>query len=110
MFARRYRLPAHIRFPYRNTIVTADYLIKLAPNDLPYSRFGFIIGKALDKRSTHRNRIKRQLRSCIEELQSGIVTGYDMLFLLKRGIMDKDRTQMFEELRKVFEKNNLLIH
>ena len=108
MFARRYRLPAYIRFPRSSAVVTTDYILKLTQNNLSYSRFGFIVRKALDKRSTRRNRVKRQLRSCVEELQNQILPGYDMLFLLKQGIMEKEREQMFKELLKLLEKNQLI--
>lgn len=108
MFARKYRLPAFIRFPRNTMIVTSDYVLKFRKNNLPYSRFGFIVRKALDKRSTHRNRIRRQIRSCVESLQDQILPGYDMLFLLKQGIMGKTRGELFDELRQTLEKHQLL--
>lgn len=110
MLARRYRLPAYIHFPRGNAIVTADYILKVTPNDLPHSRFGFIVRKALEKRATKRNRVRRLLRSCVEELQNHIQPGYDMLFLLKQGIMEKERIQMYEEVQLIFKRHQLFTH
>jgi len=108
MLARRYRLPTSIRFPRNATFITDDYLFKWTTNALSYSRFGFIVRKTLDKRATRRNRVKRLLRSCVEELQKQIVPGYDMLFLLKQGIMGKTRRQLLDELKQTLKKNRLL--
>jgi ribonuclease P protein component len=84
------------------------FLVKFSPNELDVSRFGFIIGKAVAKEAVTRNRARRLLRSCIEERLSEIKPGYDMLFLLKKGIIDKDRETLASEIEKLLIHKKLL--
>lgn len=108
MLPRKYRLPARIR-PEHPTIIHSPYfLAKISRNDLPYSRFGFVVTKSLDKRSTVRNRVKRVFRSCIEELREQICEGYDILFLLRKNIIDKSRESVYHEIQVLLTKKQIL--
>lgn len=71
------------------------------------SRFGFTVKKSVDKRAVVRNRARRVLRSCIEELLENIASGYDMLFMLEKGIIGKDREEIFELTKKIFNEKEL---
>lgn len=108
MLPRQYRLPATIRLKDPDTYATPYFLVKLASNNLTHSRFGFIIGKAAAKEAVKRNRARRLLRSCIEERLSGITGGVDMLFLLKKGIIDKDRQTLTSEIAKLLSVKKLI--
>lgn len=39
--------------------------VKALKNNLPQSRFGFVVGKRVSKKATIRNKIKRRLRASI---------------------------------------------
>ena len=80
----------------------------LAQNNLPLSRFGFTTKKSIDKRAVARNRAKRVLRSYIEECLDNIKPGYDMLFLLEKGIIGKRREEIVEIAKKIFNEKELL--
>ena len=108
MLPRQYRLPAAVRLKHPVTYHSDFFLVKIATNDLTYSRFGFIIGKASAKLAVDRNRARRLLRSCIEERLEQISGGYDMLFLLKKGIIDKDRDTLYAETEKLLTHKKLL--
>ena len=108
MLPRQYRLPANIRLKNPITYVSPFFLVKFSPNNLDYSRFGFIIGKAVAKQAVDRNRARRLLRSCIEERLEQIENGHDMLFLLKKGIIDKDREALTSEIEKLLTQKKLL--
>lgn len=64
--------------------------IKAAANDLSYSRFGFVISTAVDKRSVVRNRIKRQTREVIRLMlkKNLLEPGFDVVIILGRGLKD----------------------
>ena len=79
----------------------------IAKNNLPYSRFGFVISKKIDNRSTVRNRTKRVFRSCIEELLQKIVDGYDMLFILYKNAVGQKRNKLFNEIEELFKSGRL---
>ena len=107
MLPRHYRLPAKVRFMHAQIDATAYFTVKYVPNNLSQSRFGFIIGKAVAKQAVIRNRARRVLRSCIEERLERIAPGYDMLFLLKKGIIDKDRETLSSEIEKLLSDKKL---
>lgn len=72
--------------------------IKAAPNNLAFARFGFVISTAVDKRSTVRNRIKRQAREVVRLLlkERLVSPGFDVVILLGKGLKDLP----FEEVQK----------
>jgi ribonuclease P protein component len=107
MLPRHYRLPAHIRLRHPRYYKTSEFLLKVSANNLPYSRFGFLVRKSIDKRATARNRIRRVFRSCIEEMLGEIQNGYDMFFLFEKGIIEKNREELYQELRTLLSQNNL---
>jgi ribonuclease P protein component len=89
MLKRLYRLPAQQTLISPVTIHTDSLVMKIAPNELPYSRFGFVVSRKVAKQATVRNRSKRQIRSCIENMFLQIVPGYDMLLVLKKRVVSE---------------------
>lgn len=110
MLPHQYRLPATLRLPHPVTFRTPLFTVRIAKNDCDFNRYGFIIRKATEKRATHRNRIRRLLRSCIEELREEIKPGHDMLFLLEKGIIEKQRDELYKEVSKLLREKHFLIH
>jgi ribonuclease P protein component len=108
MLPRQYRLPANIRLSNPITYSSPSFHIKFSPNNLDCSRFGFIIGKVVSKKAVERNRARRLVRSCIEERLQKITSGHDMLFLFKKGIIDKDREALTSEIEKFLTQKKLL--
>src|SRR4029079_14632948 len=96
------RLPASVKLSQYHSLVTPRYFLKVSKNALTYSRFGFVVSKKTAQQATERNRIRRVFRSCIEEMLSEIVTGYDMLFLLKAGLLEIERKDLYDEVHKFF--------
>lgn len=101
MFKQQYRFPAQKRLNQADTYNAESFLLKIAKNNLSYSRFGFIASKKIDKRAVKRNKAKRLLRTCLESLQPQIMAGYDMLFIL-RPIAKNQRMQSLKQ--EVVEK------
>lgn len=108
MLAKQYRLPAQTRLYSSTTSTSPLFTMKVSNNTLDVSRFGFVVSKRVDKRAAMRNRIKRVLRSCIEELHERITGGYDILFFLKAELLEKNRDSVYNEVHRVLGKNNLL--
>lgn len=109
MLPRQYRLPASVRLVNPYTYSNFFFLVKFAPNELPLNRYGFIIGKAVAKEATERNRARRLFRSCVEERFEEIKVGHDMLFLLKKGIIGVEREKLLGELDKFLTEKKLRI-
>lgn len=90
---------------YGRSFFGSSLKIKIRPNNLAVSRFGFIIGLKLSKKATVRNRLRRQLSEIIrlEIKEKKIKPGFDGVFFVRPEILKMD----FQELKK--EMVNLLI-
>lgn len=90
MLAKSFRLPASVQFTHPRTFSEKEFFVKAQANTLATSRYGFVVSKAIDKRATVRNRLRRIVRSCIEEkwLQKN---GWDILFLVKPAIKEASK-------------------
>lgn len=108
MLSKEFRLPSSIKLSHTRFFRNALFGVKYASNDLSVSRFGFVVRKSVDKRAVARNRIRRLFRSCIEELREKIVPGYDMLFFLEKGIIDKTQGDLCQELEEIFKQQKLI--
>lgn len=80
----------------------------ITKNNLPLSRFGFSISKKIDKRSVVRNRTRRLIRSCIEEMLPKINSGYDMLFVIRKNAVDRERINLYHEIESLFKNLKLV--
>ena len=108
MLAKKYRLPAQIRLINTVSVTTPLFFCKIARNNLPLSRFGFVVRKTVDKRAIVRNRVRRVFRSCIEEMLPNIQGGNDVLFFLNRSLLEIERQELYNTLYSFLKKKQLL--
>lgn len=97
------------RLSAAKTYSTQLFTVKIAKNTLEYNRFGFIVTKKIDKRAVGRNRLKRQLRSCIENILQKMITGYDFLFFLKKEGVEVPTALFCQTLEMLFTKERLFL-
>jgi ribonuclease P protein component len=109
MLKKKYRLLKETKFEKKDFYTTPFFVLKIAKNEKSFSRFGFIVSKKIDKRATVRNRIKRQVRVCIETNFSKIIPGYDMLFILKKQMLGKTTKEIGELTLVELRKQKLLL-
>ncbi|HWY79708.1 MAG TPA: ribonuclease P protein component [Candidatus Sulfotelmatobacter sp.] len=109
MLERKYRLPATTNLFQAHYARAQLFSVKYVQNNLQVSRFAFIVRKTVDKRAVTRNRIRRVFRSCIEELLKRITPGYDMLFFLEKGIIDKQQEDLCQELQVFLQQKQVLL-
>lgn len=55
----------------------------MAPNMLPYPRFGFVVGRNVTKRAVERNRVRRRLREIVR--RSPVRGGWDLVLIARAG-------------------------
>lgn len=108
MLKKQYRLPAYTKLINNQAYTTPFFSLKIVRNNLNHNRFGFVIGKKIDKRATVRNRIRRIFRSCIEEMFGQISIGYDMLFFPKALILEMQREKLYNQIYNFLKEKNLL--
>lgn len=109
MLQRKFRLPSSVRFARAQTFATPYFVAKIVSNAQPLSRFGFIVSKKVDKRAVVRNRIKRQIRSGVEQLLPEIQPGYDVLFILRQGAIGQETAVLVEEVKKTLISKGLVV-
>lgn len=82
--------------------------IKYVGNSLPDSRIGFPIGKNYSKKAVVRNRARRVLRAVCAQQLGQIKSGFDIIVLIKPAYQNIEFQKTATELKKVFQKANLL--
>ena len=83
-------------------------LLKIVKNNLPVSRFGFIVSKKISKKAVERNRVKRLLRESIRSMQKDIRIGFDAVFISKTGIVGKEFKEVNKSVGELLKKSGLI--
>jgi len=117
MLAKENRLPSSvIRDVLKNGYKVREETMSLIykKNILKLSRIGFTVPTFVDKYSTVRNRIKRVLRHSVRSLMHDIKPGWDMIFIVRRKIINEYEHKFFLENIKtllarcgILKKNNI---
>ena len=108
MLKKKYRLSILAKKEKYKTIDVGPFILKISGNNQDYSRFGFSVSRAYDKRAVVRNRIKRQLRVLIEENLKNFASGKDLLFVLKKKAKDESAEKLLETFKKTLIKEKLI--
>lgn len=108
MLKRENRLPRGVIFYNSKFYSTPIFNLKIKENGLALNRFGIIVGKKIDKRATFRNKIKRILRSALVDLNKDMMKGYDILFIVKRGIIGKTNYEDSFQIKETLEEAKLI--
>lgn len=90
---------------------TPNLKLRLLKNNLPVSRFGFVIGLKTSKKSTVRNRLRRQVRETVrlELLEKRVATGFDVMINLGVGLIEKKHAEIKQEALELLKKSGLLL-
>ena len=83
-------------------------LLKTVKNNLPISRFGFIVSKKISKKAVQRNRVKRLLRESVRLRQKDIRTGFDAVFISRTGIVGKSFKEVDSVVGELLKKARLI--
>ena len=86
-----------------------DFLtLKLVKNNLKVDRFGFVVGLKVSKKAFLRNKIRRRLREIVKTNLSKIKTGFDVVFIVRRGLETKNFQELAEIVNRLLEKAKLI--
>ena len=83
-------------------------LLRVASNNLQFSRFGFVINQKVSKKATIRNRIKRRLRAVIRENLPKIKKGVDGVIIVRPGMESNNFKKIEETIYRLIKKAKLL--
>ena len=108
MLAKKYRLKKDREFKkiYRlgRKIKEDFFVIRYLENNLPYSRFGFVIAKTVIKKATKRNLLKRKISEIIRLNQKKIITGRDIVVLIQYQPPDQKSQELAEKLLRLLKR------
>jgi ribonuclease P protein component len=91
----------------KGTVVSGPLLVvRVLPNGLDYSRWGFAVGKRLAKHATDRNRTRRRLREIARALP--VRPGYDVIVTARNGCLEATSNRLKVAFSTVLAKAGLL--
>jgi ribonuclease P protein component len=82
-------------------------MLSFLSNDLGHNRYGFIIGKRIQKTAVGRNRLKRQLRAGIRALHPQLRPGYDLVWIARPALSVYDYDQIVQTLGQLARQAGL---
>lgn len=73
-------------------------------------KIAFTVGLKISKSAVKRNRVKRQMREVVRLLikDSRLRNGFYLLFVAKKGILEKDYAEISEEIKLLLDKARIL--
>jgi len=78
-----------------------------ANNNLGYSRFAVAAGRAVGN-AVNRNRVKRRLRSCIDEFSDFIEPGWDLIFYARKPLLTSKFNEINLAMKEILEDAQLM--
>jgi len=77
-------------------------------NEKQNSRIAFVVSLKIAKRSVERNRAKRLLSEAVRGFLPLIKPGYDLVFLIKKNLIGKNRQEVEKEVERIFKIGKLI--
>lgn len=96
----RLRKGAEFDTVYRKgTVIGGPFLVlRVLPNDLGYTRWGFAVGKKIAKRATQRNFNRRRLKAAADQANATVPA--DIIVTARKEALDAT----YDELRHALER------
>jgi len=111
------RLQSNLQFQrvYKNSrpVRTANLVVRIAGNSTKEAcvRFGFVVSNKIDKRSTRRNALKRQLREIASSLISRLKPGYDVVVVVQKDFsFPYKQEEIKAQIVECFDKIGILLN
>ena len=112
MLSKQYRLTKEYDFRkvkrYGERVVGPYCVLSWTSNKLNISRFGFIASKKTIAKAVKRHRAVRLLRESIQLSLSKIKAGFDVVIVVRSGIIGRGFAEVDEEMKRLLGKAELL--
>jgi ribonuclease P protein component len=76
-------------------------------NDSDDFRIGISVSKKLAN-AAKRNRLRRQIRNCITRVIGDVAAGYDLVFMARQGLMDREFDQILKAVTLVLQRSAII--
>jgi ribonuclease P protein component len=106
---RRLRRSGDIQALRRRGSSQPHFLVTLraARNSLPYSRFGFVVGRRVAKAAVARNLLRRRMREVVR--RAGVREGWDLLYIARPPAAMADFEGVRQAVMEVTQRADLLV-
>ena len=82
-----------------------DFLyVKFLKNNLPGSRFGFVVSNKVSNKASKRSKVKRLLREVVKRELIKIKPGFDIVIITRKGIEEKSFKDILLVIRPVLQE------
>lgn len=95
-------------FKKGRSVILGDITLKYTNNDLKHCRLAEIISKKASKSAVQRNLLRRRLKEIIRVEYLNKMGNWDMVFIVRSGLLKKDFAELKEIVRVVLEKAKLI--
>ena len=82
--------------------------VKVLANQLKNNRYGIIISTKVSKKSTDRNKLKRQIRQAVRLIDNRLVQGLDLAITVLPAMLGQEYMMIKSELERILIKLKLL--
>lgn len=82
-------------------------LVRVRPTGNPQNRFAFIVPNTVSKKSTRRNRLRRQLRELIRAWLPELPTGFDVTVTVRPGRQSRTTDELADSLAACLRRARL---
>jgi len=81
----------------------SDFTLKIIKNNLDKNRLCVIISAKVSKKSVERNKLKRRVRAIFYSQKELLKSGFDFLFISKKGVGIKEFFEVKESILSLFK-------
>jgi ribonuclease P protein component len=82
-------------------------VLAFLPNDLAYSRVGFVVSKRIGG-AVQRNRIKRRMREVVRLQLKALKPGFDLVFIARQPIKETPYAEIAQAIKYLLKSADLL--
>lgn len=79
----------------------------VAHNYLDYSRFAVVAGRRVGN-AVDRNRVKRRLRACVDEISTSVQNGWDLIFYARQPVLTSDYAVIKDSMKALVHEAGLM--
>ncbi len=99
-------------FKHGASFFTPLFVIRAAENDLPVSRFAFIVSNKVSKHATKRNLLKRRMRAAVASILDTVIPGKDVIIMGTQKLMTGTTAAAYADIERTLifglHKSNLI--
>lgn len=85
-------------------ISNQHYIIYIIPNEKEYYRFGLSVGKKISNKAVIRNKLKRQLKSIIDNYKNLYQNNLDYIIIMKRNCLESNYQELETGFLNIMKK------